>query len=115
MSPSADAGSTSGLRILSPEEGDGLGTPFVVRYEITDFRVGQEVGYLRVSMVGIVDPIVSEAPLMKQAGTVLLGDKLFTGHRDLRFELAGPDHAPLDDPAAVVIVRDVTIAGGRGG
>jgi hypothetical protein len=64
-------------------------------------------------MEGIVDPILSEAPLKTQSGTVLLGDKRFTGHRDLRFELAGPDHAPLDHPGAVVIVRDISIAGGR--
>lgn len=101
------------LTITNPAQDAIWSLPGEIIYALPGNAPIAQAAALRVSVVGVTDEVRVESPLAASAAGMLTmpADKRFTGRRDLRFDLVGPDGVPLS--GAVAIVRDVTIEGPR--
>ncbi len=114
--PAADAHCTGPtLAILSPRSGETVKPPFPVRYRVRCFRVGPGSGHLHAWPTPERDWLRIELPLRWPYGTVTFPDnnKVFTGYRNVLFELARGDHRRVRAGAARVVVFRLTIEGRR--
>lgn len=106
---STNAPSAGALQITNLYAGETVTLPVTIGYRVTGPAIDAAAGYrLRVQ----ADTHTLELPITSQTGTVTVPvDKYFAGQRDLTFTLLGPGNTPLNNPASVVVVRNVLIIG----
>jgi hypothetical protein len=102
------------LQILSPTTGESVDAPFTVRYLISGIDA-QTLAKLNIRLT-IGNP-ASYTTMLAISGlegrATVPDDKMISGRRDLVFNLARADGAPLAGSPAAVVVSGVTISGRR--
>jgi hypothetical protein len=116
-SPDPERSTIPTLKILEPRDGQTITLPTEITYEVSGIEVGGSSGvHLHVVVEGVEDGFHVEVPLDKESRIAKLpADKRLTGRRDLTFQLARPDHTPLENTEARYTVRNLTIEGTRSG
>jgi hypothetical protein len=106
------------LVISSPKPGATVKLPTEISYSIGEIEVKQDSGMQLEVYVANLDGVHVRIPISESSGTVTLPDMknaYLAGHRNLTFRLLDADGVPLPNPAATVVVRDLTIQGTKGG
>lgn len=108
---------TPALTILAPRSGATVTPPWRVRYVVTGRRVtSANPVRIQVAIVGLVGQTPVDLVAKHNTGTVRVPDNRFwSGRRDVVFTLVRSGGGAYTGSRASVTLKNLTIAGGRGG